>query len=194
MDEKLVDLINPWSDGEQAFLDLVRRAMEEYFGGDGRRIAHAHAVASYARELLAYIEADPVLTMTVAYLHDIGIHEAEQRHGSNAGNFQELEGPPIARRLLEELQAPGALVERAVAIVGLHHTSKGVDAAEFRILWDADALVNFAESLPGKPQAEIEPILLRHMATEPGYRAARRLFLNDAELRVSPPPKDDFPG
>src|SRR5512139_2680015 len=138
MDEKLVDLINPWSDGEQAFLDLVRRAMEEYFGGDGRRIAHAHAVASYARELLAYIDADPLLTLTVAYLHDIGIHEAERRHGSNAGNFQELEGPPIALRILEDLGAAPTLIEEAARIIGCHHTPGGVDSPEFRILWDAD--------------------------------------------------------
>jgi hypothetical protein len=164
---------------QRAFLGTVKAAMEGYFGRDDRRIAHALAVAGHARRLLDYIDADPVLTMSVAYLHDIGIHEAERRHGSNAGNFQELEGPPIARRLLEELGAAPVLVEQVVAIVGRHHTPGGVDSPEFRILWDADALVNFAEVLPGKPMAEVEPILRRHMVTEPGYRAARQLFLAD---------------
>jgi hypothetical protein len=132
--------------------------------------------------------------MTAAYLHDIGIHEAERRHGSNAGNFQELEGPPIARWLLEELQAPGDLVENTAAIVGLHHTRNGIDAAEFRILWDADALVNFCEVLPGKSSAAIESILRRHMVTEPGYRMARRLFLSAADAGPGPAPAADFPG
>ena len=151
--------------------------MEACFGADARRIAHARTVAGYARELLAYIDADPVLTLTAAYLHDIGIHEAERRHGSNAGNFQEIEGPPIARRLLEGLGSTPTLVDEVVRIVGSHHTPGGVDSPEFRILWDADALVNFTEVLPGKPPAEIAAILHRHMVTEAGHRLARRVFL-----------------
>lgn len=151
--------------------------MESCFGEDDRRIAHASAVAGYTRELLACIDADPVLTLTVAYLHDIGIHEAERRHGSNAGNYQELEGPPIARQLLEKLGAVPELIDQVALIVGRHHTPGGVDSPEFRILWDADALVNFAEVLPGKPPEEVERILTRHMVTESGYRMARQLFL-----------------
>ena len=38
-----------------------------------------------------------------AVLHDIGIREAERKHGSSAGKYQEVEGPPIARRILEKL-------------------------------------------------------------------------------------------
>lgn len=162
------------------FIASVRASMTAYFGADARRIAHAEAVAGHARELLAYVEADPVLTLTVAYLHDIGIHEAERRHGSSAGNFQELEGPPVARRLLEALDADADLVVRVERIVGSHHTPGGVDSPEFRILWDADALVNFAEVLADKPAAEVEAVLQRHMVTEAGYRRARRLYLADA--------------
>jgi hypothetical protein len=194
MNGNLSDLINPLSAQEQDFLGRVCRAMEEYFAGDGRRIAHAHAVAGHAHALLAYVEADPLLTLTVAYLHDIGIHEAERRHGSNAGNFQELEGPPIARRLLAGLQAPDELVECTAVIVGRHHTRNGVDAAEFRILWDADALVNFSEVLPGKSSAAIESMLRRHMVTEAGYRMARRLYLSAADAGPGPASADDFPG
>lgn len=165
---------------QKDFLDQIRLAMEEYFGADARRIAHAHAVAGHARELLACIDADPALTLAAAYLHDIGIHEAERRHGSSAGNFQELEGPPIARQLLQKLNAAPDFIDAVVRMVGLHHTPGGVDSPEFRILWDADALVNFAEVLPGRPPAEIGRILSRHMVTEPGYRIAWRLFLPTA--------------
>jgi HD superfamily phosphodiesterase len=135
-------------------------------------------VAGHARELLAYIDADPVLTLAVAYLHDIGIHEAERRHGSSAGNFQEIEGPPIARRLLEELSASVQFIDAVAGIVGRHHTRNGVDAPEFRILWDADALVNFDETLPGRKSAEIEQTLRCYMVTEAGYRAACRKYLS----------------
>lgn len=155
----------------------VRLAMESYFGDDRRRINHALAVAGYAERLLKYIDADEAVAMTAAYLHDIGIHEAERRHGSNAGNFQELEGPPIARDILQGLGQPEDFIATICELVGNHHTPRGVDSPEFRILWDADALVNLEEVLPGKTADQIDHILHRSFVTEAGYRIAQRKFL-----------------
>lgn len=160
------------------FLDRVRGAMENYFGGDIRRIQHALQVTAYAGELLDYIDADRTLTLTAAYLHDIGIPEAERKHGSCAGPLQEKEGPPVARRLLEELQAPTELTEKVCALVGSHHTPAAVDSPEFRILWDADALVNLAEVMPGKSSEERRAILEKALVTEPGFRRAMKIYLD----------------
>lgn len=166
---------------EEAFLDSVRAAMENYFGGDQNRIDHALQVALYARELLGYIEADPVQTLTAAYLHDIGIPEAERKHNSSAGNWQELEGPPIAREILSTMNVEEAFVDHVSEIVANHHTRNGVNSPEFRIIWDADALVNFAEVFPQKSEEQIESILQDHMETEAGFRIARRIFIQDTE-------------
>lgn len=151
--------------------------MVDYFGADCRRIEHAREVAGYARELLAYIDADEVTVMTAAYLHDIGIPEAERKYGSCAGPYQEVEGPPVARTLLEGLAAPPALTEAVCALVGSHHTPAAIDSPEFRILWDADALVNLAEVLPGKDAAQVRAVLEKAMVTEPGFRRALSLYL-----------------
>lgn len=159
------------------FLQQVRSAMEAYFGEDARRIAHALQVAAYAEELLDYIDADPVITLTAAYLHDIGIPAAERKFGSCAGPYQEQEGPPVARALLAELGAAEPLVETVCAMVGRHHTPGGIDSPEFRILWDADALVNLDEVVPGKTPEQIRAILDKSLVTEPGYRRALSLFL-----------------
>ena len=173
-------LVKP-SQAQRSFLEDVRAGMENYFAPDRRRIDHALQVCGHARDLLTYIEADPVLTLTAAYLHDIGIHEAERKHGSSAGNWQELEGPPVARTLLAQLGAEHDLIEKVAEIVGSHHTPGAVDSPEFRILWDADALVNFAEGLAAKTDRQIETILHRHMVTEAGFRMARKRFLADTE-------------
>jgi HD superfamily phosphodiesterase len=159
------------------FPEKIRAAMESYFGADKRRIGHALQVAGYARELLAFIDADETVTMAAAYLHDIGIPEAERKYGSCAGTYQEQEGPPVAREILVGLGAPEDLVSTVCALVGSHHTPAAIDSPEFRILWDADALVNLTEILPGKSPEEIRAILEKCMVTEPGFRRALGLFL-----------------
>lgn len=160
------------------FLQQVRQAMEDYFGADDRRIAHALQVTAYAEELLAYIDADPTVTLTAAYLHDIGIPAAERTYGSCAGSYQEELGPPVARELLSGLGAPAELIEMVCAMIGKHHTPGGVDSPEFRILWDADALVNLDEVVPGKSSEQLRTIFDKWLVTEPGYRRALDLYLS----------------
>lgn len=161
----------------ESFVENVMLAMEAYFDADARRIDHAHRVAGYARELLAGIDADELVTLTAAYLHDIGIHEAERKYNSCSGHYQELEGPAVARELLEGLGADQRLIATVCELVGCHHTPGGVDSPEFRILWDADALVNLAEVVVDKAADEIDRILDKALVTETGYRRARKLFL-----------------
>jgi putative nucleotidyltransferase with HDIG domain len=160
------------------FLQQVRQAMEDYFGADARRIAHALQVTAYAEELLAYIDADPTVTLTAAYLHDIGIPAAERIHGSCSGSYQEELGPSVAREILSGLDASAELIETVCAMIGKHHTPGGVDSPEFRILWDADALVNLDEVVPGKSSEQLRTILDKWLVTEPGYRRALDLFLS----------------
>lgn len=166
---------------QESFLEKVRAAMECSFGDDQKRVDHALQVFRYAKELLIFIEADPVLTLTAAYLHDIGIHEAERKHGSNAGRWQELEGPPIAASILAELGAEATFIDLVTGIIGHHHTRGGVDSPEFRIVWDADAMVNFAGALTSRTDEQVEEILRNHMVTAPGFSLARKLFMTDAE-------------
>src|SRR5512137_2621367 len=84
-------------------ITAIQDAMEEYFGVDSRRIDHARRVTGYARQLLDSEPGDTELVLATALLHDIGIPEAERKYGSCAGNLQEIEGPPMARRILSRL-------------------------------------------------------------------------------------------
>lgn len=93
-----------------------------------------------------------------ALLHDIGIHEAERKYGSAAGQYQELEGPPIAQKILEQLGAEPELAQRVCYLVGHHHSYTLVDGPDFQALVEADFIVNigrtaFRRSRPGKSAA-----------------------------------------
>jgi hypothetical protein len=177
----MFNLLVKLSSEQKLFLAKVNTAMECYFATDQRRIDHALQVSIYAGELLVYVDADPVVTLAAAYLHDIGIPEAERKHGSCSGKWQELEGPPIAREMLSDLGAESAFTEQVAEIVANHHTRDGVSSPEFRVIWDADALVNFARALPSKSEKQRADILQDHMATEAGFRIARRIFITDTE-------------
>lgn len=126
----------------------VLAAMVEYNGRDTRRIAHAMKVWGYAKavaELEGLDDAERETLCYAAILHDIGIHNAERIHGSSAGNYQELEGPPVAGGILAPLGIPDGVVARVLYLVGNHHSYDKVDRADFRILVEADFIVNAQE-------------------------------------------------
>ncbi len=134
--------------GELALADQLTAAMKAQFGDDRRRIDHALRVLASAEEIIRTEAGDPRVVFAAAILHDIGIQEAERRHGSAAGTYQELEGPPIARRIMTGLGVDGATIEHVCRIVGSHHSAGDIDTPEFRIVWDADWLVNIPKNTP----------------------------------------------
>ncbi|PLX83352.1 MAG: phosphohydrolase [Desulfuromonas sp.] len=161
------------------FIGRVEQAMTDYFRTDRRRIEHARQVAEHARRLLDEIAADRTVTLAAAYLHDIGIPAAERKYGSSAGRHQEVEGPPVASDILKKLGASEAFIEKVCELVGNHHTPEAIDSPEFQILWDADALVNLAEVLPGKTAGQVNAVLEKSFATDAGLRRGRTVYLRE---------------
>ncbi len=155
-------------------------AVRREFGSDEKRIVHAQQVLEYARTIHGAEVGDEAVVIAAALLHDIGIQEAERKHGSCTGVYQELEGPPIARRILEEIELDPTRTEHICRIVAGHHTGRGgIDTPEFRILWDADWMVNFPEVF-GKLTAEQRANRIDKMfRTGTGKKMARELFAGD---------------
>jgi len=119
--------------------------MERYFGRDARRINHARRVLGYAEQILSREKGDGEVVTAAAILHDIGIHAAEKKHGSTAGKFQEIEGPPIADHLLRRAGFPEDKIGEVLTIIAHHHTPGIVKTTNFKILCDADRLVNLED-------------------------------------------------
>lgn len=160
---------------EASLLDRMVEAMRREFGDDEKRIAHALTVLEEAQALLRSEQADRPIVLAAALLHDIGIQEAERKHGSASGPYQEIEGPSIARRILEELGVDKNDVDSVCELVGRHH-SGGLNSAEFKILWDADHLA--AMRNPGKTDPEEAPagrLDTGVLKTEAGRQRAARL-------------------
>ena len=164
--------------GLQAVRKKLLFEMEKYFAGDTKRIEHAVAVLDYAEKIQAVEGGDPLVVKAAAILHDIGIHEAERKHGSSAGKYQEIEGPPIAEEMLSQFDIPGDVVEHIVKIIANHHSARDIDTTEFRILWDADWLVNIPEEFQNADKEKLRKIIDRTFKTSEGRRLATETFID----------------
>ena len=129
-------------------LDMLYLKMMEFDGENPGRIGHFTKVHSFAALIGRLEKLDAATQQTLeaaAYVHDIGIRPALERYGSGDGKYQEELGPAYARTLLSECGFDTETVERVAYLVGHHHTYDNVDGADYRILIEADFLVNLAE-------------------------------------------------
>lgn len=119
-----------------------------YFGNDVVRINHALKVYGFAKVIgeIENINNEKLQILEVAaILHDIGIKESERKYNSSSGNYQEVEGPPVARKLLDDFNLEREFLDRVSYIIGNHHTYGKIDDIDFQILVEADFLVNIFE-------------------------------------------------
>ncbi len=158
------------------FKDRIAITMRRYFGEDTRRIRHAEAVAEQA-ESIAKAEqgGDMMVIMAAALLHDIGIREAERKFDSSSARYQHSEGPPVAREMLTQLKAKPALIEEVCDIIGHHHAPRDEETVNFKVLYDADLIVNKLEQYQHKPATEkqlerLPALFLTKTGAEQGLR------------------------
>lgn len=126
----------------------ITAAMIEYYSGDVRRINHFIKVYGFAKAIGELENSDERLQEILecaALVHDIGIKNSEKKYQSTAGNYQEIEGPPEARKLLERSGCDAELIERVAWLVGHHHTYDRISGLDYQILVEADFIVNACE-------------------------------------------------
>ena len=162
--------------------EIVISRMKQLFGDDNRRVNHALKVLRFSEEILRGEKIVGEIAETVvltAALHDIGIHEAERKYNSSSGKYQEIEGPPIANRILHEMGISDSIIQRVCYIIGGHHTPSKVDDVDFQIIWEADLLVNIEEDgLASDKNANIVKIISENFKTATGKRIAETLYID----------------
>jgi hypothetical protein len=136
------------------------------------------AVLGYAESILdSSTGVCSLVVRAAAILHDIGIQAAEQKHGSSAGRYQEIEGPPIAREILEDMSIDAQTTDHVCRIVANHHSARDIDTPEFRIIWDADWLVNIPDEYDTSDSKSISELIDKVFKTPKGRTIAQELFL-----------------
>ena len=164
---------------EDLLKDRVAVEMKKYFKADFKRIGHASRVARYAERIGKSEGGNMAVILSAAYLHDIGIVEAEKKYDSTAPEYQHKEGPPIAREILIKLGAKEELVDEVCDIIGHHHQPRPEESVNFKVVYDADLVENTDEMQkenpvdPDKMAARIEKLFL----TGAGQEVAREVLL-----------------
>ena len=117
--------------------------------GSMRDINHFLKVWAYAKnigEAEHLDEKTKFILEIAAIVHDIACPSLRARYGCCDGKLQEKEGPELAENFLKEFKLSEEYVDRVTYLVGHHHSTENVDGLDYRILLEADYLVNADES------------------------------------------------
>jgi len=174
---------------ENLLKDRVALEMKRYFKADFKRIGHAGRVARYAERIGKRERGNLAVILATAYLHDIGIHAAEKKYGSTAAKYQEQEGPPIARSILIKLGAKEDLIDAVCDIIGHHHHPGAEENLNFKVVYDADLIVNLEEKQKENLSApeKLAGIIEKSFLTQSGREEARAALLKEhSKEKVNP--------
>ena len=143
--------------------------VDEHFRKDSRRKEHARNVLLIAEELMAEGGGDPHIVVPAAILHDIGIKEGEEGH--------DRRGAELSKKILLREGFQMEHVEEICEIIAHHHSYDYTDTMNFKIVYDADRIVNLEDHTDRFELQEIEETIGHTFLTSTGKRLARERFL-----------------
>ncbi len=164
---------------EDLLKDRVAIEMKRYFKSDFKRIGHASRVARYAERIGKFEGGNLSVILSAAYLHDIGILEAEKKYGDGAAEHHEAEGSSIAAGILDKLGAREEIVKEVCDIIGHHHHPAAADGVNFKVVYDADMIENMDEKCKETPvdSTELAADIKAAFLTDSGRDMAKEVLL-----------------
>jgi catechol 2,3-dioxygenase-like lactoylglutathione lyase family enzyme len=125
-------------------------------------------------ELEGLDESTQKVLEVAAVTHDIGIKLSEKMYKSAGWNYQQIEGPPEAKKLLAGMGFDPALIERVCWLIAHHHIYDSIGEADYQILVEADFLVNAFEG--NLSSDSIESFQAKVFKTGAGIRFMKNLY------------------
>lgn len=161
-------------------LNEIALAMIDYYAGDAKRINHFLKVHAFAK-IIAKAEGVPrcltELIEATAYLHDIGIKVSEEKYNSASGYYQQIEGPPEAKKMLEDMGVDKQIIDRICFVIAHHHNYAKIDGIDYQIIIEADFIVNMYEENGSRDT--IKSVGEKIFKTKTGLEILRKLYLED---------------
>ncbi len=150
-------------------LEEILQDMIAYNKSDIARINHAIKVYTYTCLIMAnenVVDKVAFVGKVTAILHDIGIHVCEKKYKKVSGYLQEIEGPPVALKILKRYNLPKETLERILYLISKHHSYSEVNGMDFQVLIEADFIVNAQEENYSDKQKKI--IMQKYFKTKSG--------------------------
>lgn len=133
------------------------RDMIAFYHSRTHDVEHFLKVYAYAQTIgkLTGLDAQTqrILEIT-AITHDIACPLCREKYGRADGHLQEQESEPILQDFLAAYNLPEPILSRVVFLVCHHHTITDVQGMDWRILLEADFLVNAQENRMSPQQME----------------------------------------
>lgn len=156
--------------------------MITYSNGNKHDIAHFLKVYAYARMIgeMEKLEEYQQKTLEIAaVIHDIACPVCREKYGNTNGANQEKESPVLVENFLKDTDLDQKMKERIKFLVSHHHTYTGVDGLDYRILLEADFLVNADEGQMS--QEAIETARERVFETAAGKKLLTEIYRLEEE-------------
>jgi len=122
-------------------------------------------------------KADAHIVIPATILHDVGIKITEEKYGSSAGRYQEIEGPPVARKILLKIGLSMDKIDEICEIIAHHHTPGTVTTDNFQIVYEADWLENLGDDYKDTSLEKKKRVIEKNFKTETGKKLAEEKYL-----------------
>ena len=157
--------------------DIIQE-MIQYETGVPHRINHFLKVYGLAKAIAEQEQLDyqtQQILEVASLMHDIGIKISLEKYNSSSGYYQEIEGPPIARAILERYNYDSKFIDRICFLIGHYHSYDNIQGIDYQILVEADFLVNIYGN--GMKVDKIKSIKGRIFKTKTGHDYLEMMFL-----------------
>ena len=161
-------------------ISQIMEKMIAFSNGNLHDMNHLMCVWAYAKTIgeLEGLDRKTQETLEIAAItHDIACPLCREKYGNANGKYQELESPPLVEKFFEGMPVERRMAERISWLVAHHHTYTNVEGLDYRILLEADFLVNAGEG--GLSRAAIETMRQNVFRTETGIRLLDSVYLRD---------------